>query len=307
MIDSVISTLFQVSVPLSIPAIAGIILVRFKNLKTTDLLIFVLYFLSPCMIFNSLINARISLDDLYKTVLFCIINLVLLWGASTISGKILKLPAPRVAGLTLIATLTNCANYGLPLVLLAFGQLGLEKASVFVVIQIIIGNTFGVYFAARSHFSLKDAVKSVFSLPAIYAVLFAVLLRALNLSLPDSITNGIAMAANSYSPVVLTILGAQMASVQNSTAKQECQKTFYVGMALRLFFAPLIALLVLYLLNVKGMLFSVLFILSSMPVAVNSGILAENFNASPKIVAKCILWSTLFSLIYLPILIVLVK
>lgn len=135
MIDSVISTLVQVSVPLSISAIAGIILVRFKNLKTKDLLTLVLYFLSPCMIFNSLVNAQISLDDIYKTVLFCSINLILLWGASTILGKILKLPAPQVAGLTLIATLTNCANYGLPLILLAFGQLGLDKASVFVVVD----------------------------------------------------------------------------------------------------------------------------------------------------------------------------
>lgn len=88
-------------------------------------------------------------------------------------GRLLKLDAPEAAGLTLISALTNSANYGLPLVLLAFGQLGLDKASLYVITQMIIVNTVGVYFAARSQFSVKSAIRSVFALPAIYAAAVA--------------------------------------------------------------------------------------------------------------------------------------
>lgn len=307
MIQSVLGTLIEVIIPLSIPVIAGAVLVRLKGFETRQLLTFVLYFLLPCMVFDTLFNARISLADFYKTVLFCLLNMVLLWSVAIITGKILKLSAPETAGLTLVSTLTNSVNYGLPLVLLAFGQTGLDKASVYVVTSIILVNTFGVYFAARSSFSIKNAVKSVFTLPAVYAALLAALLRAFSLRLPSGIEAGIDMVAISYSPVVLAILGAQMAGVGNSKLERGSQKAFWAGMALRMLISPLAACLVLYALGISGVLFSVCFILASMPVAVNAVILSEKFDASPRFVSKCILWTTLASFVILPVLIELVK
>ncbi|PRR83215.1 AEC family transporter [Clostridium luticellarii] len=307
MVQTVLSTLIQVIVPLSIPVIAGVLLVRFKNLETKHLVTLVLYYLTPGMIFQALITAQVSWGDVYKTLVFSIVNLIFMWAAANILGKILKLSSHNIAGLTLISTLTNSNNYGLPLVLLAFGKLGLGKASIYVVVQMIIVNTIGVYFAARSRFSAKDAIKSVFSLPAIYAALLAVLLRVLNLNLPGGIEEGINMISQAYSPIVLAILGAQMASVKNSNLELESQTTFWSGMICRLLLSPIITCLCLYILHISGMLYSVLFILASMPVAVNSVILAEKFDASPQIVSKCILWTTLASFIILPILIVLVK
>jgi hypothetical protein len=307
LIQSVLATLVQVIVPLSIPVIAGALLVRLKKLETRNLLTLVLYFLLPCMVFDTLFNAELSLGDLYSTVSFSLINLILLWAAANITGKMLKLPAPETAGLTLTSTLTNCVNYGLPLVLLAFGQAGLDKASVYVVLQMIIVNTFGVYFAARSNFSMKSAVKSIFTLPAVYAALLAFLLRALSLHFPAGIETGIEMVAKSYSPVVLVILGAQMAGVGNSRLEHGSQKAFWAGIAIRMLVSPLLAFLVLNILGVSGILFSVCFILSSMPVAVNAVILSEKFDASPRIVSKCILWTTLASFFVLPVLIEIVK
>lgn len=305
--QAVLSTMVGVIVPLSIPVIAGAVLVRLKGLQTGHLLTFVLYFLLPCMVFDTLFNARISLEDFYKTVLFCLLNMLLLWFIASMAGKALKLSAPETAGLTLAATLTNSVNYGLPLVHLAFGQAGLDKASVYVVISIIIVNTFGVYFAARSNFSIKNAVKSVFTLPAVYAALLAVLLRTLSLRLPAGIEAGIDMVAIAYSPVVLAILGAQMAGVANSKLEKGPQKAFWAGLILRMLIAPLSACLVLFTLRISGMLFSVCFILASMPVAVNAVILSEKFGASPRFVSKCILWTTLASFFVLPVLIELVK
>ncbi|MGE4282285.1 MAG: AEC family transporter [Clostridia bacterium] len=307
MIQTVLSTLLQVFTPLSIPVIVGVLLVRTKNLETKHVLTLVLYFLTPCIIFKTLISAEISFEEIYMTLSFSILNLVLLWITANILGKILKLAAPEIAGLTLISTLSNSVNYGLPLVLLAFGQLGMDKASIYIVVQIITVNTIGVYFAARSKFSVKDAVKSVFSLPAIYAAALAIVLRLFNLHLPEGIEKGVAMVAQAYSPIVLVILGAQMANVKNSELEQRTQTAFWAGLSVRLLLSPLIAGFVLYILGISGTLFSVLLVLASMPVAVNAVILAEKFDASPEIVSKCILWTTLASFVVLPILIVLVK
>jgi predicted permease len=307
MIQTIFSTLLQVIVPLSIPVIVGALLSRFKNLDIKPLLTLYLYLLSPAIILETLTTAEISFGDVYKTIAFCLLNLILLWAVANIIGKILKFPPSEIAGLTLVSTLTNSVNYGLALVLLAFGQLGLEKASVYVIIQMIIVNTIGVYFAARSQFSVKNAVKSVLSLPAIYAAILAFVLRTFELHLPEGVEKGVALVAAAYSPVVLAILGAQMASVAVIELERKMQTAFWAGMAIRMLLAPLLACIGLYFLNVTGTLYAVLFILASMPVGVNAVILAERFQASPKFVTKCILWSTLASFFVLPFLLVLVK
>ena len=241
------------------------------------------------------------------TFAFSLLNLLLLWGIANGLGKLLKFPANDIAGLTLISAFTNSVNYGIPLVLLAFGQLGLDKASVYIVLQMVIVNTVGIYFAARSHFTIKNAIKSVFALPAIYAALFALLFRSFDLSLPSGIASGFSMIAEAYSPIVLAILGVQMMNVKTDKLEPKTQTAFWTGLGIRVLVSPLLALLCLYILKIDGILHSVLLVLACMPVAVNAGILAEKFSASPKIVTKCILWTTLLSFIILPFLIVLVK
>ena len=307
MIQTVFATLFQVMVPLSIPVIVGALLGRFKQLDTKPLLTLTLYYLSPAIILNTLLTAHVSHHDIFQTITFSLLNLVLLWALANILGKSLKLPASETAGLTLISSFTNSVNYGLPLVLLAFGKLGLDKASVYVIIQMVIVNTIGVYFAARSQFSIKNAIKSVFSLPAIYAAILAFVLRSFDLSLPDGVAKGVSMVAGAYSPVVLAILGVQMVNVKISRTEGEFETAFWTGMAVRMLVSPLTALFCIYLLHIKGILHSVLFVLACMPVAVNAVILAEKFNASPKIVSKCILWTTLISFFILPFLITVLK
>jgi predicted permease len=307
MIQTVFATLFQVIVPLSIPVIVGALLRRFKQLDTKPLLTLVLYYLSPAIILDTLLTAHVSHHDIFQTIAFSLLNLVLLWALANILGKALKLPSSETAGLTLISSFTNSANYGLPLVLLAFGKLGLDKASVYVIIQMVVVNTIGVYFAARSQFSIRNAIKSVFSLPSIYAAILAFALRSFGLSLPGGVANGVSMVADAYSPVVLAILGVQMVNVKISRNEGKFETAFWTGMAVRILVSPLTALFCIYLLHIKGILQSVLFILACMPVAVNAVILAEKFNASPKIVSKCILWTTLISFFVLPFLISVVK
>lgn len=116
------------------------------------------------------------------------------------------------------------------------------------------------------------------------------------------------MVSGAYSSVALFILGAQMVSVNAGSSGRAVytaasQKAFYAGMALRLVLSPLASALLLLIIGIHGTLFNVILILSSMPAAVNAVILAEQFDAAPKIVTRCILWTTLASFLVLPLLI----
>jgi predicted permease len=303
MIGPILSTMFDVLVPLSLPVLAGFFLVRIKHIETKHILVMVLYFFTPVMVFHTLSTAEISPVEISQTLKFCALNLFFMWALAQIIGKFLKLGQSQLAGFTLVSVLTNAVNYGLPLVLLSFGALGLDKASVYVIIQILVTNTFGVYFAARSSFSLPKAVGSVFKLPAVYAAVAAVLVRGLGFSVPANIAKGFAMTAQAYSPLVLTVLGTQIAGVKNVRLVSDVQRAFIAGLFVRLALSPVMAFAALRILGIEGILFSVLLILASMPVSVNSVILAERFDASPELVSKCILWTTLASFIVLPVLI----
>ncbi|MGD9941080.1 MAG: AEC family transporter [Clostridia bacterium] len=307
MVQSIFSTLIGVMLPLSIPVLCGVILTRWKKFETKQLLTVVLYILSPGIIFQNLTTAQVSFEDVYKTAAFIITNIAILWSVAKAASRLFSLPATETAGLTLIATLTNAVNYGLPLVYLAFGQLGMEKASIYVVMQMILVNTLGVYFAARSRFSGKAALRSVFTLPAIYAAIAALALRGAGIAVHPGIMKGITMVAQAYSPMVLLILGAQMASVRTEVLETTAKRAFWTGISVRMVLAPLVAGFILTLLGVDGLLRSVLVIEASMPVAVNSVILAEKFEAAPKLVSRCILWTTLASFIALPVLLGVVK
>ncbi|GAB6988306.1 AEC family transporter [Paenibacillus pini] len=306
MLQTFISTVYHVFLPISLPVIGGALIRKFKKIDTKPLSVLSLYILSPALILDTLLKANITYGDVTQTTLFCIINLLLLWGISTGVGKILSLPPAERSGLTLITLFTNCVNYGLPLVLLALGQAGLDKASVYVIIQIIIVNTIGVYFAARSHFSMKQATLSVFKLPSIYAAAIAMILRMTNVELPQGLDQGVSMLAGAYASMALIVLGAQMVSAnkqESATLTSSMNKAFYAGLVLRMILSPLASALILYIMGVRGILFDVLLILSSMPAAVNAVILAEQFDAAPKVVTKCILWTTLASFIMLPLMI----
>lgn len=307
MIQAILSTILQVIVPLSIPVIMGAVLYRFKQLDTKPFITVTLYFFTPALIFDTLTKAQLSHSDVFKTIAFSLLNLILLWAVANALGKWFKLPASETAGLTLVSTFTNSVNYGLPLVLLAFGKAGLDHASVYVIVQMIIVNTLGIYFAARSQFSVKNALKSIFTLPAIYAALVAFLFRLFDLHMPGGLSKGITMVSGAYSPVVLTILGAQMASVALAKEKHHAQASLWIGLLTRLVLSPFLALICIYFLHIHGILEAVLLVLACMPVAVNSVILAQKFNAAPKLVSKCILYTTLLSFLFLPVLIVLIK
>ncbi|MEK3724225.1 AEC family transporter [Paenibacillus sp. FSL H8-0034] len=307
MLQTFFSTIYHVFLPISLPVIGGMLLRRYRGLDTKAISTLSLYVLSPALIFDTLTKAQLSFDDVYKTVAFSVLNLLLLWGIASILGRVLKLPPAERAGLTMVSTFTNSVNYGLPLVLLAFGQLGLEKASVYVIGQIFIVNTIGVYFAARSHFSVRQAMKSILTLPSIYAAALAVIVRSLHIGIPEGLDKGIMMLSAAYAPVVLTVLGAQMVNSRSAAWKPGLQKALWTGISIRLLLSPLLALLVLAILHIDGTLFSVLFILASMPAAVNAFMLAEQFDASPQFVARCILWTTLASFLVLPFVIALIQ
>ena len=70
MIQAVLTTLYQVFIPLSIPVIAGWLLKKYQKLDTKPFISLALYILSPALIFDVLTKSHVATDDTYADIGF---------------------------------------------------------------------------------------------------------------------------------------------------------------------------------------------------------------------------------------------
>ncbi|WP_442789520.1 hypothetical protein [Paenibacillus sp. CAA11] len=87
MLYSFLLTIYKVFLPISLPVVGGALLKRFKNVDNRPLSALSLYVLSPALIFETLLKARIEAEDVMQTVLFCLCNLVVMWGIAVAAGR----------------------------------------------------------------------------------------------------------------------------------------------------------------------------------------------------------------------------
>jgi predicted permease len=252
-----------------------------------------IYLLTPGLIANSILNAKIVSAEIGKIVAFAL----LLTGAMILITLALGAglgwrPTERNAAV-LSAAFMNSANYGLPVVLFAFGQAGFDRAAVFSVLESVLMYTVAVFFAARGKLDWRQAVKAVFRLPLVWAAMGALAVRLLGVTLPEVILKPIGLLSNGALVVLIIILGMQVAGIRLQGALDK------IGVAalLRLMLSPGVALLLVAFLHPEPLTGQVLVLESAMPAAVNVTLLAGQFDCEPEQVSGVTLVSTLFSLL----------
>jgi len=193
----------------------------------------------------------------------------------------------------------NCGNYGLPIVLFAFGDDGLVIGTVFMITHVLVHMTLGLSIASwsREH-SLGKRLASALRFPYVYAIGLALLLRALAVPMPDSIGRAVALIGQMWMPLMLVLLGAELANVRLAHVWRASSALA----AVKLLLPPAVALGLSWLLGLDGITRSVLILQASMPTAVNGLLVARQFDARPDLVASTLMLSTLGSVLTISIL-----
>jgi hypothetical protein len=194
-------------------------------------------------------------------------------------GKALGEENGTLDAFVLSSTFSNSGNYGIPLSAFAFGAVGRSTAVLYIVIQGILVYTLGVYLAARNGAgTARMAVRKVVTLPQLYAVFAALLVRwgGVTPPLDSSIMETIKLTGDSAIPVMLLMLGIQLAdSTAGSTIGRVAPAT-----ALKLVGAPLIALGVALGVGLDGTVGKVFVLECAMPVAVTPLLLTTEFGSN---------------------------
>jgi predicted permease len=129
--------------------------------------------------------------------------------------------------------------------------------------------------------------------PLVYAVIIGVLVRLLRWQLPTAILKATQLAGQATVPILLLLLGMQLARTEVNQAWRP------VGWAVlvKLVASPLLALGLLSLLGLRGLAWQVGLVQAGTPTAVTVTILAGEYDAKPRFVATVVFVSTLLSLV----------
>jgi len=266
------------------------------------------YIFSPCLVFISLVRSTLDSGELVQVAAFTVVAAIVMGLLGWLAARLFRLDARAAAGVILVCMFVNGGNYGLGVNQRAFGDEGLARAVIFFTTSTLLVYTLGVTIAAGGDGAgLRGAIRRVFEVPPVYAVIGAFVVRALSIDMTqpalEPIQAGIEMGARAAIPAMLAILGIQLAQ----TPVAQHVRPALAASGLRLIVAPVVAWVAAGAIGLTGVARQVSIVEASMPAAVINIILATEYRAAPDLVTGAVLISTLLSPITLTLIISLLK
>lgn len=277
--------------PIIAVAGVGFILQRRTSLDPRPISTAIFNILVPALVFDMVLTTIIPRDDIVKMVLLTSAIIVFMLLLSWALSKLLRLPQALASAFILSVSFINAGNYGLSLNHFALGEAGLLWASIYFITSALWTNSAGVYIASAGQMNPMRAAKNLARVPAVYAILASLLLRALNISLPQAISRPIELLSVAAIPMMLLVLGMQVGKA--GAPKHVGLLSIVVG--LRLILSPITAWFMAGALRMPIIGLQVGVLESAMPTAVLAFILALQYDTEPEFVTGAVLVSTLLS------------
>ncbi|ERN53126.1 AEC family transporter [Alkalihalophilus marmarensis] len=283
----------HVMLPVLLVFVLGFLIQKWKQVDIKPISTVAIYVMTPCLVFRTFYTSELNLQYVYM-VTFAMALLFGLIFINKLYAKIRRLSTSEESGMILATAFMNSGNYGAPIILFAYGEAGFAYSVSFMVLQAIIMNFFGVYYAAKGKDGIKIAKKAVLAMPATYAVIIALLFNVLALEMPNPLILTIDMIAEATVPTVMLILGMQLALIKWGDFDWP---NLSFGFLTRLFISPALAFLILLFLPVEPLLSKVLIVSAAMPSAATIVMYAVQFQAEPRLVSSITLMTTIGSVL----------
>ncbi|HEY0735962.1 MAG TPA: AEC family transporter [Herpetosiphonaceae bacterium] len=269
-----------------------------------------LYGLSPCLLFVTLLRTEINGAEALRLSLLMLLVCIAMCICAYVIARAMGLNSTERSGFMLASTFMNSGNYGLPATRFAFGDVGFQYAVIGYLTQAFLSQTMAVYVASSGGGNRRAALTQVLKMPMLYAAVLAILLRLLGVPLDESngfvaagLYRGLRLLADATLPFLLLILGMQL------RRRKPLGSFGPLGTAtmLRLVASIPIAFGVAYLLGLSDLALRVGVMQAAMPTAVNTTILALEFDTWPHFVSNVVVATTVGSLLTLTVLVVFLR
>ena len=288
----VLNVFLEIIMPVVLVILCGMALCRFKKTSIEPISQAALYLFSPALVLLGMADTDLPLESMGKIVAFGALLTAVMYVIARAVGFALRLDGAAQSSVLLAVLVMNAGNLSLPIVSLAFGDAGLDRALVLFAVIALAGATLGVYIAARGQQGGAAAFKAVLQQPIAYAAVGGLALNLLGWELPSMALNATQLLANAAFPAMLMVLGGNL--MQHRGIAE--WRTVAVAAALRLWVGLAVGFGLLTLLGVDELTRNALLVTSCAPTAVLVIVLATEFNARPAVATGAVVVTTALSL-----------
>lgn len=193
---------------------------------------------------------------------------------------------------------SNCSFMGLPVVSAILGNNSIFYAAVYNLPFNIVAYTLGVYLLTQNNDKQSFKLKTLIN-PVIIAVVFGFILFITRIKLPFFMNRTFELLGSVTTPISMIVIGSMLCA----SNAFECfkNKKMYLMSFIRLILLPIIMFLLFRHIIHDPVLAAVPIIITGMPVAANTAILANEYGGNITLASQCVFMTTLFSVITIPL------
>ncbi len=291
-------------------ALPGFIVVKTKLVKPSGIVglnVILLFVLQPCLSYYALtkvpFETRILLNMLYTFLISLIIMLIVIGIFYIFSRKKQKESvALRISNVAV--AFGNCTFIGIPLLEALLPQYpeAVVYSVVFFISMSIIGWTVACFLITRDkkHISVKKILLN----PAIIGLIVSLPFFITNWTFPEPFHNSITLVGKMSTPICMLILGMRLATLPWKTIFTD--KLKYFTITIRQLIVPLIYIAICTLLPIEANLKVTLSVCGATPVAAVVLNYSELIGQGQDYAAGIIILSNIFSILTMPVLMLLI-
>ncbi|MCD6321531.1 MAG: AEC family transporter [Clostridiales bacterium] len=218
-------------------------------------------------------------------------------GIAAISFK--KSGADKEKVLKFATVFSNSAYMGFPVLFALLGSEGIFYGAVFLFPFNVFLWTYGVLIF-KKHSSFKHMMKDILS-PSMIAMFVAFAFLGFGLRIPFPINKGLDVIGGLTTPLSMIVIGGTLATVKFKTLISD--KWIYIVSAIRLLLLPAISYGLFFWMAPPYMSLTILVLLVGMPCAAATTIFAQQYGGNTKLASGLVSFSTLLSIVTIPLLI----
>ena len=275
-------------VPVFVLITIGFCFARLKKISLVTITELIVYLGTPSLVFTSLASRPIFLNDI---LILAAGVLLIFTGVGFLIRLYFSLFRFSSPGFALPVLFMNAGNMGIPLALFAFGEPGLQRATLMFVIITFLQYSLGIYLlSGRGNWT------EIFRLPLIYATIAGLILNLSRTTIPELLFQPISMLGQATIPIMLVSLGYRLYEFQSFKWRHALG-----GALLRILGGFLTASIVVQLIAAEGVNRQVLLLYGALPAAVINFVLTEKYGKDPELAASIVVLSTFISVVTIPI------
>lgn len=280
---------------------AGYVLCKTEAIKkdgTKTLSNLLMYLVMPCMVLGTYLSGY----DPEKSA-----NLIRAFGYSStllIIGFVItyvvtfRMKSEHKNVVRIACMFSNAGYMGFPLIKAMFGTEGLLYASAFLTMFNIFVWTIGVV-TISGETDVRSSIVAVVKNPCIIAVAVGLVIYFARIPIPDIIKEPVLLVGDMNTPVSMILIGATIAS--GNLLKLMKNAKLILILVVRMLIVPAVCLLIMKCLGINNMVAMVTLVLEACPCAAITTVFAIRYNADEELASGAVVFSTLISIITLPV------